>query len=87
MPYSSAAKTKLKLIVFAKGVNLNLIQVALLLSPSLSSGIAFSKSISPGQLKEPEDKIPDSGPSASEASPVVKIIPSVNGKETPSPEK
>ena len=57
------------------------------MSPIFKSGIAVSKSSSPGHANEPELKVPDSGPPASEASPVVNIIPSVNGKESPLPEK
>ena len=63
-------------------------KVAFVVWPGLRSGIEFSKSISPGHWGVPApNELPDSGPSASVASPVVKTIPSVKGKETPFPEK
>ena len=55
--------------------------------PGLRSGITFSKSVSPGQLNDPDERVVASGPSASEASPVVSKIPSVKGNDTPFPEK
>ena len=51
------------------------------------SGMASAKSWSPGHVLSPELNVPDSGPEASEALPVVNKIPSVNGKEIPFPEK
>ena len=50
-------------------------------------GIASARSSSPGHEPEPELKVPDSGPDASVASPVVSTIHSVKGKERPFPEK
>ena len=57
------------------------------MSPIFKSKIAFSKSSSPGHAVEPELSVVISGPPASEASPVVSIIPSVKGKLRPFPEK
>ena len=59
----------------------------MLVSPATKSGIAFSRSISPGQSKLPSPIVPCSGPSADIAFPVDKTIPSVKGKFSPLLEK
>ena len=71
----------------ARGTKSNSIKVALLVTPGFKLSRAFSRSASPSHPTAPSLNSTVLGPPARPAFPVVNIIPSVNGNETPSPEK